>query len=66
MNTTEKRRRIIAAAVFLAALIAVFLIVYHLPGKIEVTVRAAPISASDGDSPNACSPNGVGATRFSV
>lgn len=39
----KKKKRILVLSVC-AVLLAVFLIVYHLPGKIDVTVHAAPYS----------------------
>ena len=45
MENRKNIRKILSAAVILASLLAVFLIVYHLPGKIDVTVHAAPYSA---------------------
>ena len=44
MENRKNMRKILSAAVILASLLAVFLIVYHLPGKIDVTVHAAPYS----------------------
>ena len=44
MENRTNKRRILLAVVILASLLAVFLIVYHLPGKIDVTVHAAPYS----------------------